>query len=61
MSKEIVEAFLYASLLTQLWNEIKKRYGEANRIMMYQLRREISSIAQESLSVAEYYTKLKML
>lgn len=61
IAKELVEAFLYVSSSAQLWNEIKERYGEANGPMIYQLKREISSISQGNMTVAEYYTKLKML
>lgn len=61
IAKEIVEAFLYAPSSHQLWNEIKERFGEANGPLIYQLKREISSITQENMIVAEYYTKLKML
>ncbi|KAL0435054.1 UNVERIFIED_CONTAM: hypothetical protein Sradi_0213300 [Sesamum radiatum] len=46
ISKEIVEAFMYASSSRELWLELQARYGRSNGRMVYQIQREISSIAQ---------------
>lgn len=59
-SKEIVEASLYTSSSNQLQEEIIERFEKANGTLICQLRREISSISQESQS-AEYFTTFKKL
>ena len=61
ISKDLVEAFLYTSNARELWCELEERYGESNGPLLYQIQREISSITQGSMNVAEYYTKLKRL
>ncbi|KAL5796664.1 hypothetical protein ACOSQ2_001484 [Xanthoceras sorbifolium] len=60
-SKDIVEAFLYASTAKELWCELEERYEESNGLLLYQIQREISSITQGSMSVTQYYNKLKRL
>ena len=57
--KEIVDAFLYVSYSQELWNELKDRYGEYNGPQLYQLQREVSSIAQGGMNLSQYFTRLK--
>lgn len=52
---------MYALFSSQLWVKLQERYGKANGHLIYQLKREIISMSQGSMNVAEYYTKLKML
>ncbi|KAL0348034.1 UNVERIFIED_CONTAM: hypothetical protein Sangu_1031200 [Sesamum angustifolium] len=61
ISKSIVGAFLYTKTSRELWLDLEERYGESNGPLVYQLQREITSISQGSLSVVEYFTKLKIL
>ncbi|XP_058005394.1 retrovirus-related Pol polyprotein from transposon RE1 [Hevea brasiliensis] len=61
MSKEIVEAFLYASSAKDLWDELAQRFGESNGPLIYQIKREICSLSQGNMSLINYFTKLKKL
>ncbi|KAL0339458.1 UNVERIFIED_CONTAM: Retrovirus-related Pol polyprotein from transposon RE1 [Sesamum angustifolium] len=61
VSKEIVDAFIYATSARALWLELEARYGGSNGPMIYNLEREISSISQGDMSVTTYFTKIKML
>ncbi|KAL0307924.1 UNVERIFIED_CONTAM: hypothetical protein Sangu_3002700 [Sesamum angustifolium] len=60
VSKEILDAFIYASVRS-LWLELESRYRGSNGPMIYNLEREISFIAQGEMSVTAYFTKIKML
>ncbi|KAL0319663.1 UNVERIFIED_CONTAM: hypothetical protein Sradi_5227800 [Sesamum radiatum] len=44
MTKDIMNAFLYAALARSLWTELEARYGESDGPLLYKIRREISSI-----------------
>ncbi|KAL0436992.1 UNVERIFIED_CONTAM: hypothetical protein Sradi_0407100 [Sesamum radiatum] len=55
ISKDIVESFLYTTTARELWVELETRFGQGNGPMVYQLKREISSIAQGTLSVSAYF------
>ncbi|KAL0305128.1 UNVERIFIED_CONTAM: Retrovirus-related Pol polyprotein from transposon RE1 [Sesamum angustifolium] len=50
VSKEIVDAFIYATSARALWLELEARYGGSNGPMIYNLEREISSISQGDMS-----------
>ncbi|KAL0393100.1 UNVERIFIED_CONTAM: hypothetical protein Sradi_2532800 [Sesamum radiatum] len=49
ISKDIVNAFLYASSLRDLWMELEARYGECDGTLLYKLQREINSISQNKV------------
>ncbi|XP_074266068.1 uncharacterized protein LOC141588529 [Silene latifolia] len=38
---------------------IRKRYGQSNGPLVFQLKKEIKNISQDHDSIAEYFTKLK--
>ena len=59
ISKDIVDAFLYTNTVKELWDELGERFGECNGPLIYQIQREIASISQGTMSVSQYYTKLK--
>ncbi|XP_057994939.1 uncharacterized protein LOC110651461 [Hevea brasiliensis] len=61
LSKELVDAFIYAPSSKDLWEEIKERFGESNGPLLYHLKREISNLTQANASVMVYFTKLKKL
>lgn len=57
ISKDIVETFLYVNTAKELWDELKERFGEINGPLLYQIQREISTVTQGGMAVAQYYTK----
>ncbi|XP_021671753.2 uncharacterized protein LOC110658442 [Hevea brasiliensis] len=61
LSKELVDAFIYAPSSKDLWEEIKERFGESNGPLLYKLKREISDLTQANVLVMVYFTKLKKL
>lgn len=61
ISKEIMDAFLFAPTSKVLWDSIQDRYGQQNGPLLYQLQRDISTISQGSSSIESYFTKLMKL
>ncbi|KAL0368357.1 UNVERIFIED_CONTAM: hypothetical protein Scaly_1054600 [Sesamum calycinum] len=59
ISKDIVEAFTYTTSARDLWLELEARFGESN--LLNQIQRKISTLTQGDMSVAAYFTKLKIL
>ncbi|KAK4390100.1 Retrovirus-related Pol polyprotein from transposon RE2 [Sesamum angolense] len=57
ISKELIEAFMYASTSRELWLELQGRYGRSNGPMIYQIQRKLSTVLQGDLSVTAYFTK----
>ncbi|KAK9715442.1 hypothetical protein RND81_06G165400 [Saponaria officinalis] len=50
---------MYVHTSKQLWSELNERYGEANSLELYHLRKDIGAIVQDNLSFVEYYGKIK--
>lgn len=50
---------MYVNTAKELWDELKERFGECNGPLLYRIQREISTITQGGMTVAQYYTKLK--
>ncbi|KAL0400307.1 UNVERIFIED_CONTAM: Retrovirus-related Pol polyprotein from transposon RE1 [Sesamum radiatum] len=61
ISKDIVNAYLYAASARCLWLELEARYGECDGPLLYKTRRELGSMTQGNLSVTAYYTNMKQL
>ncbi|KAL0323615.1 UNVERIFIED_CONTAM: Retrovirus-related Pol polyprotein from transposon RE1 [Sesamum angustifolium] len=61
ISKDIAKAFSYAKSARSLWLQLEARFGQANGPMIYNLQREIASIAQGNMDVVSYFTKITML
>lgn len=61
ISKDIAEAFIYATSAKDLWDELQKCFGQTNGPLIFQLKREISSFIQGNRFVMVYFTKLKKI
>ncbi|KAL0356151.1 UNVERIFIED_CONTAM: hypothetical protein Sradi_4062000 [Sesamum radiatum] len=61
ISKDIVNAYLYAASARSLWLELEARYGECDGPLLYKIQREINSMSQGNQNVTAYYTNLKQL
>ncbi|KAL0434429.1 UNVERIFIED_CONTAM: hypothetical protein Slati_2777200 [Sesamum latifolium] len=49
ISKDIVNAYLYATSATALWLELEARYGESDGLLLYKIQREIGSMTTREL------------
>ncbi|XP_074266253.1 uncharacterized protein LOC141588725 [Silene latifolia] len=56
---DIKEAFTLLRTARLLWQDVQERYSKSNGPLLFQLKKEIKNISQDSESVAEYFTKLK--
>ncbi|KAK4386152.1 hypothetical protein Sango_2485800 [Sesamum angolense] len=54
LSKEIAEAFLYATSTQDFWQELESRFGDSNGPMLYEFQREITSLSQGDMSISAY-------
>ncbi|XP_074267217.1 uncharacterized protein LOC141590530 [Silene latifolia] len=56
---EIKEAFTLLKTARLLWIDVQLRYGQSNGPLLFQLKKVIKDISQDSDSVAKYFNKLK--
>ncbi|XP_074267204.1 uncharacterized protein LOC141590514 [Silene latifolia] len=59
--KPIWENLKYVRSAEELWSEITERYGQANAIEVYQLKKDLDAINKSNMSLADYYSKLKVV
>ncbi|KAK9707300.1 hypothetical protein RND81_07G188000 [Saponaria officinalis] len=61
VEKKIRDTVQYVSSSKELWTEIIDRYGQANSLEIYQLKKDLGAIQQEHMSLVEYYGKFKRI
>lgn len=61
VSEELLSGIVYATNALSVWNDLKERFDKVNRVRIYQLHREITTLTQGSYIVSHYFSKLKTL
>ncbi|KAM3397203.1 hypothetical protein P3S68_000715 [Capsicum galapagoense] len=61
LDKEIREIVIYTESAEKLWKDIEWRFGQANGLKFFQIRKDISSITQGDSNVASYFNRIKKL
>ncbi|XP_022152756.1 uncharacterized protein LOC111020399 [Momordica charantia] len=61
LSKEISASILFSDSAREIWLDLKERFEKQNRPRIFQLRRDLSNLVQDQLSVSAYFTLLKTL
>ncbi|XP_071695530.1 uncharacterized protein [Rutidosis leptorrhynchoides] len=59
MDMELRNSVKYAATARDIWDDLKERFDKENAQRAYELRRTISSVHQENMTVSAYYTKLR--
>ncbi|XP_074313439.1 uncharacterized protein LOC141648610 [Silene latifolia] len=59
MEKSLRGNFKYVRSAKVLWAELNERYGLANAIKIYQIKKDMDGVSQGNASLVEYYSKLK--
>lgn len=61
LSKEMQIRVLHCSNAGNIWEDLRQRFECKNSPRIFQLKRELLTLQQGSLSVSAYYTKVKSL
>ena len=61
LSKQIGRSVIYSTTAYQMWQELNDRYGIPNAAQLFGLHKELTEIRQGNTTIAEYFTRLKML
>nr|XP_010318377.2 uncharacterized protein LOC104646503 [Solanum lycopersicum] len=59
VSEELLSGIVYATNSFSVWNDLKERFDKVNRVRIYQLHRDITTLSQGTDSVSHYFSKLK--
>ncbi|XP_075649600.1 uncharacterized protein LOC142620044 [Castanea sativa] len=61
VSKDLQPSIVYFKTTRDVWIDLQYRNGQGNGPRIFELRKEISSLTQENLTINAYYTKFKGL
>ncbi|KAH0732493.1 hypothetical protein KY285_003442 [Solanum tuberosum] len=61
VSKELANGLMFSSNAHSVWKDLKERFDKRNLTRIYQLHRVISTMSQGTLTVSEYYSRLRNL
>lgn len=59
VGKELLSSIIYASNAHKVWLDLKEKIGIVNESRIFYLHREIVTLAQETMSVAEYFFRIR--
>ncbi|XP_071713418.1 uncharacterized protein [Rutidosis leptorrhynchoides] len=59
MENELKNNVKYAAIARDIWVDLKEWFDKENAPRAYELRRTITSVHQENMTVSAYYTKLR--
>lgn len=61
VTPEIRSSIVYITNANDVWDDLQDRFTQGNAPQIYQIRKEIISFTQGSLTISQYFTKLKAL
>ena len=61
VSKEIAASVVYADSAAAIWKDIQDRFSQSNGPRIFELQKSLVGLSQGSLSVSQYFTKLKII
>ncbi|XP_071714381.1 uncharacterized protein [Rutidosis leptorrhynchoides] len=61
MEKEIRSSVKYANAASEIWNNLKERFGKESAPRAYELKQTLSMTHQDGTTISVYYTKLRGL
>lgn len=61
VSKQLLSGIVYSSDASSVWKDLKERFDKVDGSRIFQLHREIATTTQGTSSIAEYFTKLRLL
>ena len=61
MEKEIRNSVKYAKTATEIWKDLKERFGKECAPKAYELKQSLNATRQDGTTVSAYYTRLRVL
>lgn len=61
ISPEISSSIVYIPLATDIWNDLNIRFTQSNGPRLYEIKKDLASLTQNSMLVSTYFTKFKTL
>ena len=60
-SEDLISSVIYLSTAQEVWTNLENRFSQGNGPRAFELRRMVSNLSQENLTVSSYYTKFRII
>ena len=61
VSEDLLSGIVYATNSFSVWNDLKERFDTVNRVRIYQLHRDITTLSQVTNTISHYFSNIKIL
>lgn len=61
MSREISRSVEYSEFAKDIWTELEERYAKVDGARIFELKKELAHISQESMDTPSYFNKIKRI
>jgi len=61
LSDSIRNSVLYFDTARELWLDLEGRFGQSNKVRLFQVQKDVSCLSQGDMDIVSYYTKAKQL
>jgi len=61
LTENIRNSVLYFETANELWQDLEVRFGQSNKVRLFQVQKDVSCLSQGDMDIANYYTKAKQL
>ncbi|MCI69256.1 flavonol sulfotransferase-like protein, partial [Trifolium medium] len=61
VSDSIAQSIVFMENAIDVWNDLKERFSQADLIRIAELQQELHALKQDSRTVTEFYSDLKLI
>jgi hypothetical protein len=61
LTQDLADSVIFSTTAQEVWEDLRDRFSQSNAPRIFQIERDIACLAQDQLTVAAYYTRLKKL
>lgn len=61
IAPKIHSSLVCVTLASEIWNDLHVRLTQSNGPRLFEIKKELSELTQDNLSISAYYTKFKKL
>ncbi|KAJ0105686.1 hypothetical protein Patl1_19560 [Pistacia atlantica] len=60
-TRDLADSVTFSTTAQEVWEDLQDRFSQSNAPRIFQIERDIACLAQDQMTVAAYYTRLKKL
>ncbi|KAL9444374.1 hypothetical protein AB3S75_017540 [Citrus x aurantiifolia] len=61
LTQDLADSVIFSTTAQEVWEDLRDRFSQSNAPRIFQIERDIACLAQDQMTIAAYYTRLKKL